>query len=45
VLKPFNVQGGIAAPAFNQPGLGVQYMARQPVADLIEGGFLKPIGP
>lgn len=45
VLKPFDVQGGIAAPAFGQPGLGVQYMAPQTVADLIEGGFIKPVGP
>ena len=45
VLKPFDVQGGIAGPAFGQPGLGVQYMGSQPVADLIEGGFIKPVTP
>lgn len=45
VLKPFDVQGGIVAPAFGQTGLGVQYMASQNVADLIEGGFIKPVEP
>lgn len=45
VLKPFDVQGGIAGPAFGEPGLGVQYMSSQTVADLIEGGFIKPVGP
>ena len=44
VLKPLDVQGGIVAPAFGQPGLGVQYMTDLPVADLIEQGFLKPVG-
>ncbi len=44
VLKPLDVQGGIVAPAFGQPGLGVQYMTDFPVADLIEQGFLKPLG-
>jgi hypothetical protein len=45
VLKPLDVQGGIAAPAFGQSGLGVQYMSSQTVADLIEGGFIKPVDP
>jgi len=45
VLKPFEVQGGIAAPAFGQPGLGIQYMPPQTAADLIEGGFIKPVAP
>ena len=45
VLKPFDVQGGIVAPAFGQAGLGVQYMSPQTVADLIEGGFIKPVAP
>jgi hypothetical protein len=44
VLKPLDVQGGVVAPAFGQPGLGVQYMTDLPVADLIEQGFLKPVG-
>ena len=45
VLKPLDVQAGIVAPAFGQPGLGIQYMAPQTVADLIEGGFIKPVTP
>lgn len=45
VLKPFDVQGGTVGPAFGQPGLGVQYMSPDPAADLIEGGFIKPIDP
>lgn len=34
VLKPFTVEGGPIAPAFAQPGYGVQY---QVVADLLPG--------
>ncbi|MGI8662553.1 MAG: TNT domain-containing protein [Acidimicrobiales bacterium] len=45
VLKAFDVQGGIVGPAFGQPGLGIQYMSPQTVADLIEGGFIKPVAP
>ena len=45
VLKPLQVRTGIAAPAFGQPGLGVQYMAHHPVADLIEDGFIKQVTP
>lgn len=45
VLKPFDVQGGIVAPAFGQPGLGVQYASSQTVADLIEAGIIKPVTP
>jgi hypothetical protein len=45
VLKPLEVQGGIVAPAFGQPGLGVQYMSPQTVADLIEAGIIKPVTP
>ena len=45
VLKPFDVQGGIAAAAFGQGGGGVQYMASQTVSDLIEGGFIKLVVP
>ena len=45
VLKPFDVQAGLAAPAFGEPGLGIQYMSSQTVADLIRAGFIKPVGP
>ncbi len=44
VVKPVDVQAGLAAPAFGQPGLGIQYMTNSPVADLIEAGILKPVG-
>jgi hypothetical protein len=43
VLSPLEVQGGIVAPAFGQPGLGIQYMSSQPAADLIEAGVIKPV--
>jgi len=44
VLRPLEVQAGVVAPAFGQPGLGIQYMSSQTVADLIEAGFLKAVG-
>jgi hypothetical protein len=43
VLKPLDVQAGVVAPAFGQPGLGIQYMTSSPVADLIRLGYLKPV--
>lgn len=44
VLRPLDVQAGVVAPAFGQPGLGIQYMSWQTVADLIEAGFIKAVG-
>ncbi len=44
VLKPLPVRAGVAAPAFGQPGLGIQYMTGMPVADLIKQGFVKAVG-
>jgi hypothetical protein len=44
VLKSFSVKGGIAAPAFGESGLGVQYMSSQSVSELIDAGFIKPVG-
>ena len=40
VLKPFEVYGGPAVPAFNQPGGGMQYDLGQSVDDLIKQGYL-----
>jgi hypothetical protein len=34
---------GEIAPAFEQPGGGVQYIASRPVVDLINGGFIKEV--
>ena len=45
VLKAVEVQGGIAAPAFGQPGIGIRYMAPQTVAELIDDGFIKLATP
>jgi hypothetical protein len=45
VLKALDVRVGLAAPAFGEPGLGIQYMSSQTVADLIRAGFIKPVGP
>jgi hypothetical protein len=42
VVTPFEVQAGTVAPAFGQLGLGLQYELPDSVANLIEGGFLKP---
>lgn len=41
VLKPFNVTSGPIAPAFGQPGQGVQYATVDSAADLVARGFLK----
>lgn len=46
VLRPLPVQSGPAAPAFNQPGGGIQYMTTQSIEDLIASGHLRCIrGP
>lgn len=36
MLKPFEVQAGIIAPAFGQPGLGTQYLSPVSVDVLIK---------
>jgi len=43
VLKPFEVQSGIIAPAFNQPGLGTQYKSPLPVIILLKRGIIKKV--
>lgn len=40
VLKPFDVYGGSAAPAFNQQGGGMQYYLDSSVQDLSDQGYL-----
>jgi hypothetical protein len=43
VLKPINVDAGVSAPWFNQPGGGGQFELPQTVQELIESGHLRPI--
>lgn len=43
ILKPLDVEAGVVAPAFGQPGLGIQYRTSAPVADLIRLGYLKSV--
>ncbi|EJD48746.1 hypothetical protein AURDEDRAFT_162203 [Auricularia subglabra TFB-10046 SS5] len=43
VVKPFNVTSGPIAPAFGQPGQGVQYQTVASAADLVAQGFLKRV--
>jgi hypothetical protein len=44
VMKPFEAGAGRAAPAFGQPGLGLQfYTGQTTVQDLINSGHLQPI--
>ncbi|MDM3871862.1 glycohydrolase toxin TNT-related protein [Porticoccus sp. W117] len=43
VLRPFVVEGGTVAPAFNQIGLGIQYRSTRTLGELLEQGFLREI--
>lgn len=45
VLKPLEAQGGPAAPAFGEPGGGLQYLTPRSTADLIRQGYLEPLPP
>ena len=46
VLKPFTVEAGRIAPAFNQIGLGTQFRSGgRTLGELIEQGFLREIKP
>jgi len=45
VLKPVEVEAGTVAPAFGQPGLGAQYRTSLPLAELLEEGYVREIGP
>ena len=43
VEKPFPVEQGVVAPAFDQIGLGIQYKAPVNLGVLIERGILREI--
>jgi len=43
VLEEFEVEAGVAAPWFGQPGGGVQYRTAAPVSELIERGYLRRV--
>ena len=43
VLKPFEVDAGGIAPAFNEPGMGTQYELPVPIDVLIKRGFMEKI--
>jgi hypothetical protein len=45
VLKPFDVQTGMVAPAFGEFGLGTQFRSSMQLGDLLNGKFLKEITP
>ena len=44
VLKPLDVEAGVVAPAFGQPGLGIQYRSSLTTADLIPRRLLEAGG-
>jgi RHS repeat-associated protein len=41
IMKPFPVQSGTIAPAFGQPGLGIQYMSNVSAEVLLKRGIIK----
>jgi len=45
VKIPFTVQAGTTAPAFSQPGLGLQFYTDRAISDLLRGGYLTRVGP
>jgi hypothetical protein len=45
VVKPIEVDGGITAPWFQQPGLGTQYELPSKVRDLLRSGHLERMSP
>ena len=40
ILKPFEVQAGTIAPAFGQPGLGIQYVSPVSAETLLKWGII-----
>jgi hypothetical protein len=40
VVKPFSVRAGIAAPYYNQQGMGIQYLSANKVDWLYNAGYL-----
>ena len=45
VLKPFPVQAGTVAPAYDHLGLGTQYVTPVPLGVLLERGILGEVIP
>jgi hypothetical protein len=43
VVKPFEVQRSVIAPAFGQPGLGIQYLAPVSMDILLKRGIIAPL--
>jgi hypothetical protein len=43
IIKPFEVDAGGIAPAFNQPGLGTQYELPVQIDVLLKRGFIEKI--
>jgi hypothetical protein len=43
VMESLDVEAGIAAPAFGQPGAGIQYRTTQPLDELVAAGILRPV--
>ena len=43
VLKPFEVESGIVAPAFGQLGLGTQFRTPVPLGTLIDRGIIREV--
>lgn len=43
VIKPFEVQSGVVAPAFNQIGLGTQYLSPVPVQTLLDKNIIQQV--
>ena len=41
VLTPLNVKSSVIAPAFGQPGGGIQYLFEKPLQYYIDNGYLK----
>lgn len=44
ILKPLNVRVGQIAPAYGQPGLGLQFVTDRPISELLKDGFLRRVG-
>mgnify|MGYP003393289153 CR=1 FL=1 len=45
VQRSFTVQAGTTAPAYGQPGLGLQFYTDRSIADLLQSGHLMRVGP
>lgn|GEM_PF-2584063 len=45
VLRPFDVESGRVAPAFNQIGMGIQYRSDLTLDDLLQQGYIREFQP